>query len=308
MSGRISAVIPVYNRSQELLRALESLRRQTFRNFDVVVCDDGSTEDIHAVVRPYRDQLALQYVRIENSGGPARPRNVAVAHARGEWIAFLDSDDWWDPERMARVSAALTEDVDLLYHPLRVERATRLRRAGERRRVIGSDVHDDMLRHMLLFGNPVPNSAVVVRRRMLEGLGGISEDPELIEDFDTWLRLAEAGGRFRYLDRVLGTYWVGEDGISAISPRQIEKYRATLEPHLHRLHADYRDLAWRCHHYYLGSMYLKGGSDRGAARQHLLAARGLPTLMMRLKRLLLLVKAWSPVWRTLDRKAGPGTK
>lgn len=172
MTPLISIVIPVYNRSWELRRALDSLLRQTTRNFEIIVCDDGSSEDIQAVVQPFRDQLDLQYVRIANSGGPARPRNVAISHARGAWIAFLDSDDWWDAERMAVVSTALEGDVDLLYHPLRVVRAPGLKRTRERRQVIGEAPRGDVLRHMFLFGNPVPNSAAVVRRSCLAQLGG----------------------------------------------------------------------------------------------------------------------------------------
>ena len=82
MTPQISVVIPVYNRSWELRRALESLARQTTKNFEVVVCDDGSAEDIRAVVTTFEHQLDVQYQRIENSGGPARPRNVAIGLAR----------------------------------------------------------------------------------------------------------------------------------------------------------------------------------------------------------------------------------
>jgi glycosyltransferase involved in cell wall biosynthesis len=287
---RFSVVIPVYNRAAELRRALESLLAQTERNFEVIVCDDGSTEDIRAVVQPLTHALRLQYQRIPNSGGPARPRNKAIVQARGEWIAFLDSDDWWDPERLAVVDAVLSDEMDVLYHPLRVRRASLLQRRGERRRVIGHAAGADMLAHMLLFGNPLPNSAVVVRRSRLEQIGGISERPDIIEDFDTWLRLAAAGARFHFLDRTLGTYWVGEDGISKLSREQIGKYEATVRPYWQALHPAQRDLVLRCHHYHVGSMYQKLPGARAEARRHLLAARGLPTLAMRVKRLLRLLR------------------
>jgi len=293
VSVPISVVIPVHNRAALLRRALDALQCQTWRQFEVIVVDDGSTEDIHAAVRPYQGRLKLRYIRIANSGGPARPRNIGVANALGAWVSFLDSDDWWDCERMAGVAAALTDDVDVLYHSLRVKRAPALKRQGDRRAVIGENARGDMLRHMLLFGNPLPNSAVVVRRGVLVQVGGLRESPDLIEDFEVWLRLAASGARFRFLNRVWGTYWVGEDGISAINRRQIEKYEKTVRPYLEALAPHERNLALCCQHYHLGSMYQKLPDGQAQARRHLLAARGLPTWAMRLKRLLRLVRT---VW------------
>lgn len=293
VSVLVSVVIPVFNRAALLQRALDALALQTWRDFEVIVVDDGSTEDIGAVVEAYPTRLALRYFRITNSGGPARPRNVGLTHAKGEWVAWLDSDDWWDQERMACVAAELTDDVDVLYHPLRVRRARALKRRGERRARIGEAVHGEMLRHMLLFGNPLPNSAVVVRRALLQQIGGIRESRDLIEDFDTWLRLAVFGARFRFLDRVLGTYWVGEDGISTVSRRQIEKYDKMMRSYFGELPVSDRELALRCHHYHMGSMYQKLPDGQAEARRHLLAAVGLPTLPLRLKRLLRLARmAW----------------
>ena len=290
MIPRISVVIPVYNRSLELRRALESLARQTERQFEVVICDDGSTEDIHAVLAPFENKIEIHYQRIENSGGPARPRNVAIRMARGEWIAFLDSDDWWDDRRMAVVGAALSDDIDILYHPLRVVTAEGLTRTPERRSIIGEALRSDALRHLALFGNPVPNSAAVVRRSMLMQIGGICEDPAIVaEDFDTWLCLLELGARMYFLNDILGSYWVGEDGISAFSKRQITGQIALFERHAPRFSPDLRCAAEACHNYAIGSLLLQLGEDRALARKYLRQARNLPLLKMRIKRFLKLL-------------------
>lgn len=294
MTPRISVVIPVYNRSWELHRALESLARQTVRDFEVVVCDDGSTEDIRAVLAPFENKIDLRYQRIENSGGPARPRNIAIGLARGEWIAFLDSDDWWDDARLAVVGAALSDEVDFLYHPLRVVTAPGLIRTAERRTVIGDPLRDEALRHLAMYGNPVPNSAAVVRRHLLVQIGGICEDRAIVaEDFDTWLCLIEAGARIRFLSQVLGCYWVGEDGISAFSRRQIDGQIALFERHIERFSPDLRVLAQACHNYAIGSMLLQLGESRQQARKYLLQARALPSLAMQAKRWLKLVKTFA---------------
>ena len=287
MTPLISVVIPVYNRSWELRRALESLTRQTAGNFEVVVCDDGSTEDIHAVVAEFEHQLDMQYQRIENSGGPARPRNVAIGLARGEWVAFLDSDDWWDDDRIAVVSAELVDGLDFLYHSLRVVTSAVITTPTlERRAVIGDPLRGDALRHFALFGNPVPNSAALVRRRLLLGVGGICEERAIVavEDFDTWLRLLEAGAQIYFLNRVLGSYWVGEDGISAFSMRQIDRQIALFERHLPHFNHDLRVIAEACHNYLIASLLLQIGEDLPQARKRLWLANRLPSLTMRLKR------------------------
>lgn len=285
MTPRISVVIPVFNRSLELRRALESLARQTARDFEVVVCDDGSTEDIRAVLVPFENQIEVRYQRIQNSGGPARPRNVAIALARGEWIAFLDSDDWWDANRLAVVGADLSDDVDLLYHSLRVVTAPGLTHILERRRVIGEPLRGDALRHMALFGNPVPNSTAVVRRSLLTQIGGICEDRSIaVEDFDTWLRLVEAGARMRFLNQVLGCYWIGKDAISAFSRHQIDGQIALFERHAARFDPELRVAAEACHNYLIASMLIQLGEDPRQAKERLWKAGHLPSLTLRLKR------------------------
>ena len=286
MTPLISVVIPVYNRCEELRRALASLASQTIRNFEVIVCDDGSTDDIRGVVESFVNRIDLHYQRIENSGGPARPRNVAIRVARGEWISFLDSDDWWDDNRLEIIITELHNDIDFLYHNLRVVNSSNLSRAPERRTVIGEPLRCEALRHMALFGNPVPNSAAVVRRSLLEKIGGISEDREIVavEDFDTWLRLLEAGARILYVDRILGSYFVGEDGISKISLKHIERQNELFRRHVFRFDSSFRDAAESSHNYMMGSMLLRLDRNSELGRKYLINAKNLPSLRLKFKK------------------------
>jgi len=90
LNNIISVIIPTYNRSKELKRCLESLTRQTYKKFEVIVCDDGSTDNTKEVVNSYRNVLNIIYIKDENFGGPARPRNNGIKLSNGEYIAFLD--------------------------------------------------------------------------------------------------------------------------------------------------------------------------------------------------------------------------
>ena len=259
----LTVVIPTFNRSQELVRALDSLVTQSDPDFEVIVCDDGSTEDIASAIQGFTTRLRLRLMRIDNSGGPARPRNIATKAATTRWISYLDSDDWWFPSRMTRLKTALSDDFDIVYHPLLVERADRNQTArpthGSR---IGGPVRvADPLWHMVRFGNPFPTSGTTVRREAMIAIGGFDESRDLasVEDFDAWLRLAAKGARVRHLSEALGAYWVGSDQISTFNARQFERQRHLFERQLDLLPPPYRARAKSNFGYLLGSYALELG-------------------------------------------------
>src|ERR1700722_14569573 len=100
--GEVSVVIPTYNRADLLPRAIESALAQTRPPAEVVIVDDGSTDDTASVVAQYahRDADRVRLLRVPN-GGVARARNAGLAATRSEWIALLDSDDVWAPDKLA---------------------------------------------------------------------------------------------------------------------------------------------------------------------------------------------------------------
>lgn len=265
----ITVVVPVFNRANELVRLLESLIVQTDSDFDVIVCDDGSTEDIGAVTRAYSDRLRLQLLRIENSGGPAKPRNVAVAASKTRWVSFLDSDDWWAPHRMARVKASLGDGADIFYHQLTVCRAdAETDKKPSHGALLGNQMRlPDPLLHMIRFGNPLPTSATTVRRELLMAIGGFDESRDLasVEDFDAWLRLASLGASIVMIPESLGWYWVGSDQISTFSPRQYERQGNLFKKQIELLPPEYRSRAQSNFGYVMGTyaldLGLPGASD-----------------------------------------------
>lgn len=259
----LTVVIPTFNRSHELVRALDSLVAQTDTDFEVIVCDDGSTEDIASAIQGFHGCLRLRLIRIDNSGGPARPRNVATQAATTRWISYLDSDDWWYPTRMARLRGELDNDCDIVYHPLRVERADRDRtaRPGHGAEIGNSLCDQDPVWHMIRFGNPLATSGTTVKRELIMAIGGFDERRELasVEDFDAWLRMAAGGARLRFTPEVLGAYWVGSEQISTFNARQFERQRYLFERQLVLLPAQYRARARSNFGYLLGSYALTLG-------------------------------------------------
>lgn len=262
-SFEITVIIPVFNRSGELTRALDALVAQSDPDFEVIVCDDGSSEDISAVTRNYTDKLRLQLLRIDNSGGPARPRNVAAAAAQSHWISFLDSDDWWLPNRMARIKTELDGSHEIVYHQLRVARSDKnIQAKPAHGSLLGDPLRvSDPLLHMIRFGNPLPTSATTIRRELMLNIGGFDESRALasVEDFDAWLRLCSQGARLKFVPEALGVYWVGADQISTFNERQYERQQNLFIRQIGLLPQEYRARAQSNFSYLLGSYALALG-------------------------------------------------
>lgn len=245
MNPRISIVIPVYQRGAELRRALRSLASQSCMNFEVLIADDGSNPPAEEVASEFRASLSIRCLALPHSGRPARPRNAAVAASRAEWISFLDSDDTWDMDRIAVLDSYLRDGVDVVHHRLRIccePTRSPASRIGFRPRAVGSGFgRRSAVDHLASVGNTVAMSGATVRRDMLVSLGGFDEELPCNDDYDLWMRLALAGARFQYIDRVLGTYWTGGLSISGSGERGIlarqrfrEKYAQDLSPQFRR--------------------------------------------------------------------------
>ena len=110
----VSIIIPTYNHGHYLNRALQSVFDQTYNNWEIIVIDNHSTDETSKVVAKFFGP-STTYLKINNSGIIAKSRNMGIKAAKGEWIAFLDSDDWWAPEKLQVFHNHVSEKVDLIY-------------------------------------------------------------------------------------------------------------------------------------------------------------------------------------------------
>lgn len=234
MTPLVAVIIPTFNRASALVRCLQSLTIQTFSDFEVLICDDGSTDNTEQVVASFNGRLKIKYNRSENFGGPARPRNRGLLMAKSPYVAFLDSDDWWLPRKLEFSVQGLDSGADFVYHPLYV--ATRDRQRLLLRVTRTCRIRTPAFNDLLLRGNTICNSSVVTRRELLDRVGGFSEDRNLIaiEDYDAWLRVARLTDKFLPLRRVLGYYWSGGGNISS-AHRTLQTTFALQERYKHDL-------------------------------------------------------------------------
>jgi glycosyltransferase involved in cell wall biosynthesis len=181
----VSVIIPAFNRGDLLREAIASALAQTYRPIELLVIDDGSTEDIASIVAAYGP--AVRYLRQANAG-PAAARNNGIRHSTGELIALLDSDDRWLAEKLARQVPHFAADPDLGM----VHSKVRFFRHGSEE-ILGtmfSGEHLDV--HQVLAHNMIATQTTIFRRAVFDSVGGFDESLLGPEDFDFFVRVTAA--------------------------------------------------------------------------------------------------------------------
>ena len=182
----VTVAISTWNRAHLVGRAIRSASAQTFVDMEMVVVDDGSTDETPDVLAAVHERR-LRRVRHDRNQGISRTRNTAITLARGEWIAFLDDDNEWAPDYLARqlAFAASRPDAGVVYCRARLRDAlSGLERDDERELY-----HGNVFRHLVDGWHPWM-SAALIRMSVLREIGGLDERLRATEDIDLWLRLA----------------------------------------------------------------------------------------------------------------------
>lgn len=191
----VTVIIPTYNRAPLLQRAIHSVLGQSFANLELIVVDDGSSDETDAVMAACGDPR-VRYVRQDPRTGVAAARNRGLREARGEFIAFLDSDDEWAADKLERQLArfeASDDSLGLVYSGVETIGADGMREAA--RPVARGHVYREMLHHNAIHGG---GSNAMIRRAVVATAGFFNEDLPAIEDYEYWIRVT----RFFAVDAV----------------------------------------------------------------------------------------------------------
>jgi glycosyltransferase involved in cell wall biosynthesis len=180
----VSVILPTYNRGWVIGQAVASILDQTFTDFELIVVDDGSTDDTEAIIAPFRHRLLLLK---QTHQGVSTARNRGIDAARADLIAFLDSDDLWHPSKLARQVAFFNENHKALICQTEEIWIRNGRRVNPRRR---HKKPSGMIFEPSLALCLVSPSAVMVRKTLLKEVGGFDESLPACEDYDLWLRVS----------------------------------------------------------------------------------------------------------------------
>jgi glycosyltransferase involved in cell wall biosynthesis len=224
----VSVIIPARDRAKVIGRAIASVLAQTFQDFELIVVDDASRDGLAATITSFHDDR-ITLARLDSHGGAARARNAGITESRGEWIAFLDSDDEWLPDKLERQLTATGRSgasYDAVYS------ACYRQRDGESPEVRpkGELPEGNLLDNLLRNKKGATASVYMVRRTALVRAKGFDERFPSANDIDLWLRLASMSCRFAAVQEPLvikhdsGMDQIKQDAIAkAIGFRRMDK-------------------------------------------------------------------------------------
>ena len=198
---RVSVIIPAYNKADYTVRTVQSILDQTWQSIEILVIDDGSKDDTQEKMEAFGD--SIRYFRKQN-GGACAARNFGIRQAKGDYLAFIDCDDVYYPEKITKSVALLDENPDYGFvhtniHFIDADEKIISKTPSTKINCNGW-ISDRMLNTNLVF-----NSTVVVRRECLEKVGNFDESVFIPADWDLWLRLSEQY-QVGYIDEPLTGY------------------------------------------------------------------------------------------------------
>ena len=183
--SKVTVIIPTFNRGYCLAESIQSVLRQGFTDFDLIVVDDGSTDNTPEIM----DQFpGVQQIRLEENRGVSFARNQGIAVAKGEWIAFLDSDDLWEKKKLAtqmKWVESHSEHHAIYTDEIWVRNGVRVNAMNKHRKYSG-----DIFCYCLPLCIVSPSS-VLLHTELLKEVGGFDESMPVCEDYDLWLRIAK---------------------------------------------------------------------------------------------------------------------
>jgi glycosyltransferase involved in cell wall biosynthesis len=198
----VAVIIPSYNRAELLCRAIDSVLAQTYAAAEIIVVDDGSNDQTGALIPRYYPQVRYLY---QPNRGVSAARNRGIAHARSPWLALLDSDDVWLPQKLERQLSTLPQDYFISHtDEIWIRRGKRVNPMKKHAKAGGW-----IYRHCLPICAISP-SAVVIHRSVFEQVGHFDENLPACEDYDLWLRIC-ARYPVYYLDEPLLLKYGGHD-------------------------------------------------------------------------------------------------
>lgn len=232
----VSVIIPTYNSEEYLRESIESIFNQTFKDYEIILVDDGSTDNTREIVKQFYPSVKYIY---QDQGGAARARNTGIRAARGEFIAFLDADDIWLPTKLEKQVEHFRQHTDVGFifteHSQFNENGIIRSFVGKRDRLVKGEI----LENIFLYSG-VATPTVIVRKKVFEQVGLFDEDLIAAEDDNMWLRIAYKFG-IDFIDEPLVMVRINDRSITS-DPMNIIKGVGT---HLFVLERKYPELAKR---------------------------------------------------------------
>lgn len=222
-SPLVSVIMPAYNCGEFIAQSVESVLAQSLKDWELLIVDDCSTDNTYEVLSPYLEQdVRIRYTRLEEKGGAQMARTRALSQARGKYVAFLDSDDLWDPSKLEKQAAYMEADGKAFS----ATAYGRIDREGKSKGVAFYPPERTDYKKMLRCSNPIGNSTVMYDREQL----GEYTVPNIQKrnDFAMWLQILKNCDCCYGMPEVLSFYRVRDGSISTTNKLSLVKYHWRL--------------------------------------------------------------------------------
>jgi glycosyltransferase involved in cell wall biosynthesis len=222
MDDLVSIVIPVYNGEAYIEECLDSIFRQTVSNYEIIIVDDGSTDSsVQKVLNINSDKICLIK---QSNGGSAAARNNGIKNANGKWIAFLDADDLWMPEKLEKQLSAIKNSswayTDSFFLGEIYPKNTKTSDLAK--------FHTGSILEELVISNFIGTSTVLLERKLFEEVGYFDTSLRALQDWDLWLRVAKKH-EIALVDEPLGYYRLHSSSVSRAARKTIKFHVALID-------------------------------------------------------------------------------
>jgi len=205
----ISVIIPTYKRRDKIEKAIQSLILQKFQNWEAIIVDNNSNDGTKEFILNLNDKR-FKFYEINNNGIIAKSRNYAIKLSNAEYIAFLDSDDWWSVNKLSLIKNYILMGYKFIYHNHWIYKKNSLLK---KRKFISRKFSSNIYEDLLMSGPNFATSSVVVEKKKFIEIGCFDENVELIswEDYDAWLKFSKSNNNFAHINEFLSFIRIDEN-------------------------------------------------------------------------------------------------
>ncbi|MDO6391150.1 glycosyltransferase family 2 protein [Pontibacter sp. BT731] len=263
----VSIVMPAYNAANTIAESIESVLKQTYKNWELIIVNDCSTDQTASIAKNYcANNSKIRLLTHDVNKGLSASRNTAISHAQGKWICFLDSDDVWHHEKLElQCEFHMQNETFLISHTnLEYFCADRVIKRPWKSFTEITYPKTGHLLPTLYYKNPIGVLTVMVEKDLLLKVGGFDISLPTLEDNDLWIRIAEKGTRFGYLSKVLAYYRISNGSLSNSINKYKKAYKIFIAKYADKV-TDQQglfDKIWGNYYRHFGTMYFKNKKYR----------------------------------------------
>ncbi len=239
MSELVSIIVPTFNRADKIQNAISSVINQKYNNWELIIVDNESLDGTKEMIKNYKDSR-IRFYSISNNGVIGYSRNFGVEKSNGRYLAFLDSDDFWENEKLS-ICIGLMEkkNKDICYHNCYLI-SNNEKKKTRCRKLLSNNFFD-----LIKNGNTIVTSSVILKKELFLKIGGFSEKKNMIgwEDYHLWLMLAKQKYNFLFVNSYLGSCRIGEDNFD--NPKRVIYNLENIENFfINNLNLNTKDIWW----------------------------------------------------------------